>query len=402
MNQKQKEQKWLSLREALRAKSPIANEIIDALRDHHALYSGKLIDWLADLYDPQVGGFYYSNSGRDTDGYLPDIESTYQAVNILTHGGVFDSVKDFPDSMKNGIKNFTLSLFSEDDGYIYHPQWGKSISDSRRGRDLNWAVNLSSSFGFDFPSPTAHQRLAGNKEKEPAAIPPHLKDKRAFLSYLESFDWKTKAYSAGNQLAAQINEISARGLLDTALDFLDSVQNPDTGVWHTDSGYAAVNAAFKISFLYIAGQRRMPNTDLLLDSAISAITTDKENPGTVCYVYNTWYNILNILKTLDTEDAVTSRMLEGAPDAIRKTTEKLSLFRIDDGSFSMCQGHTVAESQRARVALSNNIKEGDVNATVIASVSTTQNIYSAIGERANGITLFGDEERCAFLERIAK
>ena len=51
-----------------------------AIEDATDMYGTKTYEWLAGLWEPEIGGFYYSNSGRDYEGFLPDIESTCQAL----------------------------------------------------------------------------------------------------------------------------------------------------------------------------------------------------------------------------------------------------------------------------------------------------------------------------------
>ena len=58
----------------------ISNEILEELKKSDELCGKKILDWLGSLYDAESGGFYYSISARDTDGFLPDLESTYQAI----------------------------------------------------------------------------------------------------------------------------------------------------------------------------------------------------------------------------------------------------------------------------------------------------------------------------------
>ena len=65
-----------------------ATEILKMIYD---LYGSELYIWLANLYDPDIGGFYYSNSARNTLGYLPDIESTVQGLRILENSGMSES-----------------------------------------------------------------------------------------------------------------------------------------------------------------------------------------------------------------------------------------------------------------------------------------------------------------------
>jgi len=267
---------------------------------------------------------------------------------------------------------------------------------------MRWAVGLSGRLGFKLPYPTAMDRLKAHSSNTGGVqnVAEHLKSPEAFLEYLRALDWKERAYPSGNQIAAQVDEIHAAGLADVACDFLDSVQNKETGLWHPTAGYQAVNGAFKISFLYLSANRKMPNADRILAAAVDAMTTDKEVAGTACYVYNTWYTVNNILRLRGEEGKTPEVLLRGAPEAIRQTTEKLKAFMVGDGSCSMCPGHTVAESQRARVAVSNNIKEGDVNATVIAAPSTTNSMYSALGLTDVEVPMLGDEEREIFIKSL--
>ena len=109
------------------------------------------------LYDPCIGGFYYSQSARDnkTTVYnereytlLPDLESTLQALGIIGALGMTEGrhYSEFiPEWMKTQIADFTYSL-QDPDGFFYHPQWGKEIGQSRRGRDLSWARTILSTF----------------------------------------------------------------------------------------------------------------------------------------------------------------------------------------------------------------------------------------------------------------
>ena len=120
------------------------------LRNLYSLYGTKTYIWLANLYDPIAGGFYYSNSGRNTIGYGPDLESTWQTLNHLQERGIFVDYNDdmalgLPEEIKADIIAFTQSL-RKDDGYYYHPQW-TSITLSRRSRDLRWANHILSALG---------------------------------------------------------------------------------------------------------------------------------------------------------------------------------------------------------------------------------------------------------------
>ena len=90
------------------------------------LYTDKVVDYIASLYDSSYGGFYYSSIMRDQLGfenngiyqyYLPDIESTLMAISFIEKSGMtqgFEGVKDaLPVWMYDQIDRF-VSLNNDD------------------------------------------------------------------------------------------------------------------------------------------------------------------------------------------------------------------------------------------------------------------------------------------------
>ena len=83
--------------------------VVASLKKLAGAFDGtKLAIWLAGLWDKEVGGFYYSNSARDTEGYLPDIESTNQLIRVITGNGAL-SCADLSEDMKARILTFVRS-----------------------------------------------------------------------------------------------------------------------------------------------------------------------------------------------------------------------------------------------------------------------------------------------------
>ena len=76
---------------------------VKELKELYSIFEPEFATWLGSLYDKEIGGFYFSVSGRDNEGFLPDVESTYQAVNTLASIGFIDKATDLPDEMKNKI-----------------------------------------------------------------------------------------------------------------------------------------------------------------------------------------------------------------------------------------------------------------------------------------------------------
>ncbi len=125
---------------------------IEALRAmDEALFSENVYLWVANLYDPDSGAMYFSISGRDNYGYLPDIETTSQASGVLNSLGIGTYSDLLNAEQKAKLLSWVQTLQSNRDGYNYHPHWGISIGDGRRSRDYTYAstsYNPSGSLSF--------------------------------------------------------------------------------------------------------------------------------------------------------------------------------------------------------------------------------------------------------------
>ena len=62
------------------AEEKIGEAATIALKELYNSFDERIYIFLAELWDPEIGAFYYSKSARDTNLYLPDIESTVQVL----------------------------------------------------------------------------------------------------------------------------------------------------------------------------------------------------------------------------------------------------------------------------------------------------------------------------------
>ena len=425
-----------------------ADAIVRSLKNCYKLFNDDVVSWLASLYDPKIGGFYYSNSGRDTVGYLPDLESTYQALSFLGGTGLGEGLnvaERIPDWMVKQIISFTKSLQDPESGYFYHPQWGgesfaerrefiDGTFDSRKGRDLQWAVNLLRNLGSapTYDSPLGDKGdgiLADGSSVQPASkaltdrfgksavvavskvvlvssdnsVPSQLRDVESMKAYLANLDVKGDSYYVGNLLESQSKQIVARDLVldksgrttplaDTVKAFFDDTQNPVTGMWTggDEITYEGVNGLLKISGVYNGIRKEIPNPIPALQSAMKGITIE-EPPTTVCFVLNPWYAITNIIdnvskynsssdKTQVQADikAVRAEILKNAVELIDVTKDKTAKFVKEDGSFSYFPDTSGPNSQGVPVAVTGS-KEGDVNATYMFMSGIPNHIFGILG-----------------------
>jgi hypothetical protein len=238
-------------------------------------------------------------------------------------------------------------------------------------------------------------------------LAPHLRSREALLEYLESYNWETDAYFSGSNVSAQAGQIVAAGLTDVAVDFLNKKQNQETGLWGVQQGYVGINGLLKISGCYREAKAVMPNSDKAMQAAIDCITSDEEC-GTICFQYNAWFsvsNLLEILRNIGTPEALAEAdkalkvLYKGAPEAIRATTEKVKKFAKPDGAFSYLQKTSTGFSQKAPVSIHMTV-ESDVNASVIATTGTTRHMYQALELIDFFIPLYDKEGREKFIAEI--
>ena len=402
----------------------IGDEGAKALSELYELYGDGLYLWFASLWEPEIGGFYYSRSARDTEGYLPDIESTAQAMNALSNLGIFEgrgghySKGGTPEFMRERLIAFASSLIDPEDGYAYHPQWGYNITTSRRGRDLGWTVGLLKNLGAVPPYETALDKLkhlrdkdTEKKEDTAAVLPEHLRSPLAFREYLLQFEdpesryyLAKNSYGGGNLLQSQMAQITAAGeeYLDLLFATFEKMQREDNGSYEAGYSYAATNGLMKIMLMYSSAGREFPMAERALETTIRS-AVGEESPGWVCCFYNPIITILNLLNNIakfGSEERcreLRAIIVKRAPELIRVTRDKIKIFAKDDGGFSYYPEHTISGSQNAPVALDNAV-ESDVNASCISSTGVLMNLCSVLGiER---IPVFCREDGDLFFEII--
>lgn len=440
----------------------LVDETMKALRNFYSIYDkDSIVEWFANLYEPYIcvcnalhgsdeclntpycggAGFYFSNGGRDTFGFMPDLESTSQTFGFLKNSGMLDSVdkkisEAFPDGEVAKMVKWVQAMQLEDNGYFYHPQWSVQESNAnlaRIGRDLGHAVNILSAFGerplYKTPSgvnvdgdatlPTSSiseskvmltARLGKNSAvigasrvlaAADSATPSHMLTEAAWRKYLNGLNIRTNSYLVANEISSSSDAIKARdaelrrmganySLVDILMEWFAQNQNPDTGTWHwgvTDDVYYANNGVLKIITTYQSLNREFPNPLKAIENAISAIVSEQPI-NHVCDLYNTWfavYFICNNVRSFGSKDDVNEviwKLRELAPEAIQLSVEKMSACLCDDGSFSYHPGVSSTSAQGLPVAppgVSGGSVDGDVNATVICTYGNINYMMSALG-----------------------
>ena len=417
---------------------------VNALRALYDLYDEDVVRWMAGLWDDATGAFYYSNSALAYEGFAPDLESTRQALAIIKNTGFVDGYNlngnsnealraALPDEMEAKIVAWVQSLQSDEDGYFYHPQWDKA-SDARRGRDLDWAIEVFGMLNSKPLYPTALDRLSGARPtstvkavaKVVAAqgLPAHLQSEEAFIAYLDSFDIKANSHTSGHNIASQSSQIKAAGLIDVACDYFDNIQEeiraeqiekglPLNGLWQLETNVTSVTGLYKLGGIYNTADRVIKYSDDQIKACIECIlsyTTDDEGLSDIIYVFNPWaaMNVAfnSIRRSIGAEDSLYTEadlndgyalVRENAEEMIAIAAGNLYVFKKPDGGFSYYRDYSSPTTQGASVSM--GLAEGDYNATNIAIHSIPGMITNCLGVAA--IPRFNSEDLDLLLEDIA-
>jgi len=400
-----REEKFLSLTEELKKRTDNAEEIASALRELYSIYSTDICSWLGSLFDPDIGGFYYSNSAKQTHGFLPDIESTNQVLIMLKNLGMIDSYESIPEWVRSKIERYICYLQDPENGLFYHLQWDKAVSElspSRLARDYTGANNIAYMLGFTVPY--SHRELISKDRKK--RVPPHVLSKDNFLRYLNSFDWKNDAYRPASSLASQYNLIEEQYLLEVLFDFLDSIQNAKTGLFESRDNPGVLDSYSAISHIYMVAKRPLKYVDRAIPAVFAMLDSDaKANADTLRHTWTSVKHIISILKESDTNlgqntvERVLRESYRVAPKAILKTKEVLLDFLKSDNTFSYNQFSNASVSQGMPVAIPG-VNEGDVNATYLFTAGMTRTIFSALDIMEHYVPIFCHDDYEKFLAAL--
>lgn len=405
-------------------------EVLAALKRLYEFYDGQgIVRWAAGLYDPDTGGFYYSNSARDTEGYLPDLESTQQLLGVIGGVGAWRN-RDaaLPEGIKRKICDFVRSTQSENDGYFYHEQWPKgreNLQTDRYGRDMGWATGLLGSLTVDgekqYPKyctpngvkcarhagtdercsfPNAAARVVANAKINPSvASHPDYSSREAFSAWLESYNSDIKVASGrAHNLAALKEEIVQHGYADIVLDHLDRVQAElfeehmaagvePTGLWQTNINYHLVWGLLKYITYYnhpTCGRAiDMKYVPYIVKSCIKVTALAPDGAYRMNDLFNQWNSINWLIQNVrkyhgnDAVNVIYDIVREHAAALIDNSLEKIRPFKMEDGSFAY-QSNGMSMRTIYGVPIALGVREGDVNA-VACCHAMYQAVFACLG-----------------------
>ena len=443
--QRIREEQWAALEAAIGKE--YGSQIVTSMKRLYTLYKPEAVIWLANLYDPVTGGFYYSNSARDNDGYLPDIESTYGALGFVEEMGMAelydnDFSKALPAWLLSRIGEWVQSL-QDEDGYYYHPQWPKEYIyerglQSRITRDRGSARAILNKLGISesyvLPSAVLGGKLSGSSDKvvavskvvATAGVLSQFESVENFRNYINDLDAEVSAiadadsragrlYAIGNEFQSTVSLVKKNPEYVKILhEFFKKHQNPTTGTWSSVLTFNATNSLHKIGYVYNSLGLKYDYLYEMIDTVIAILSRDVEtNPISSGVDFaNAWASIEHIYTNIKISSATSAEAEEKLLEfknyvyahittAIDATFSQLAGFVQQDGSIGYFRGGSSYTSQGCPAAVSGSA-EGDVNGYGCASYSIFGYIAIALGLPEYEVKPFGEKERVEFIRTLEK
>ncbi|MCC3355446.1 hypothetical protein [Bacillus sp. REN16] len=340
-----------------------------------SLFNG-FFEWLAGQYDPITGGFYYANSSVSDSSFTPDIESTAQAINILSRNELLTK-------MPVELRAKFISFFQRKQD----PETGFFLDENPHMKDDE--VMVSRAFNYSFNSLS---RLGGSPLYQ---SPVELHQAPHFVNSEEEYVEKWKSISLVNSwrgcdlLASscmyigQMNQEKQEKMVKRAVEYLEGIQDPQTGLWGEGSMYVRISGTFKLHTFYHKFGEPMPRVDKMYQSILHCLRT--ETAKDMCYIRNP----IDLLSYINLK--IPNHELE---EIIQITVDNIEKLKRTDGGFSreiknsptapnvaQVKSDEFYPNMPVAVPLGKGLYEGDMNAGTQATLIRLQ-LHKLAGKTA--------------------
>ena len=441
-------EKWAALEAAI--PEEYREEIMEEMHRYYALFEDKdesLVDWLASLYDVETGAWYGTVSAKVTEGFLPDIEHTYQALMMFGQTGMaemFDGdwTKAVPYDIFQKAVRWVYNL-QDPDGYFYHPQWPKEYIEAndyqiRITRDKGSANTLLKAFGIN-PKYTgfvsSDDNLIGNLgDSTVAAVSKvvaasatleeytsvekyaaYLADFENSLKPMTDYEYATAFYTLSGHMQTTVVLMNDE-MKEMTIDFYNRHQNPSNGMWSVDLYYSSTNAMHKIVSIYNQIGAEVQYVEEIINSTLEILQWDVyTSPMSTAYdLYNVWtvfpYLYQNIRKCSPGTEAerearcaaIKDLVFEGAANAMYITYEQTLDFSHPDGSGSIYRHYSLGSSSNLGATAVPYTVEGSIAGFLTVDYTMPYYMLDALELGDYLIPIFTEQDRVSYINKLYK
>lgn len=394
---------------------PLEDEVLAAVnRFENECFGEKTFDWVINLYDPETCGFYFKKSAKDTEGFLPDRESTLKCLKILEAIGAVDTKnlgEVYDEEMLDRLLEFAKEGQDPETLYWYEEPWGKYINVSKMQYETSAANQLigmipggkplysaddikdeetSVALAEDIPSQSYLAESTGN-----TLFDNRFNSEEDFKAWFDSLPWETNAYTAGSQLLNAVGGARSHNMFDYMVELTMAKINPNTGFLSRidpetgelldEVNFDAMSGSYKAIGMFVESWYpsmkgkclTWPYFDKAVESVMQVIMSDEQGFH-ACDIANAFTFLRNVVytqKTIDPE--IRAKVYSLLPQLIDATRERTVSIMCDDGGYSYYankgsdgnQGHPHGTS----------LLEGEISGTSMILESLRPAIYRFLG-----------------------
>ena len=428
-------EKWKELAEHI--PEEYREDVVRELKLLDSLRKPEAAKWLGSLYDPETGAWYISESGRDYEGFGPDIESTFYALSLVGYTGMaemFDGedymekfTYAYPKHILDKVGKWMYEL-QDEDGFFYVPQWPKKWIEEtgkqiRITRDVGTAKRVLRALGIEPKYSGAKKSEGGEKKEEKSALLTQYESVENFREYLEGFEKELstcteaergwKFYLWGSYFQSTLGMMNDE-MKKMMVEFFNKHQRPDNGVWTEELSYNSTNAIHKICSCYNSIGAPMNYIDQMIDSTLEILGWDvSEKPcGSSCEIYNVWSvfpylynNIRNCGEGTPEErearcNEKKALVFKGAAKAINTSYNQIKDLCLENGAFSVGRGRSYSAVYGCPCAL--GIKEGDIGGFLLGAFDVEHYVMLALEIDDYEPPMFCEKDRLVYMRELLR
>ncbi len=420
--------------------------IVREFKRLHSIYDfDAAAEWIASLYDPEIGGFYGVPSGRNAIGILPDIESTYYAFTLVGYMGMAELYggnwwQAIPKDILDKAADWIYEM-QDPDGYYYLPQWPKEMIEANNNvlritRDKGSANTILSKAGRTpkYSSGTASGNallgalgqstvVAVSKVAMTSELLTEYESVENFRAYLDGFEAELKNttdsnrswlfYLWGSYFQPNTSILNKNPQMKAmVVEFFDKHQNPENGVWSENLDYNSTNAIHKIVSVYNALGVEVKYADKMIESTLTILKGMSKNPPTnTCNIYNIWSDFSYIYKNVRSFSSGTTAQREarceamkklvykGAADAIAASADEVEQYAKGNGAFSTNKAYSAVGTAPFMMGVTGTV-EGDLAGFLFATYDISHQILTALELTDYEIPYFTEQDRLTYVNTL--
>ena len=200
--------------------------------------------------------------------------------------------------------------------------------------------------------------------EQTANVPAYMETVESYLDWVSSLPWAKESWAAGDKV--QASQIFVKTLpedkqvqyVEALMNWLDTHQDPETGLWAEEIDFNSISGAFKNGLTYGLWDRQLLRIDEIINSIVRCYQTHQADKP--FYVRNP----LSLLRQIaDYSEEFRKKVQDTVLEHIELMMDNFSRNKCPDGGYS--SDYQKTNLSFGGVVGSHGLFEGDSNATLM-------------------------------------